>query len=489
MKKTLIIAAILLLASIASLASIVDEIDPQGVSLKAGPTDPSEGISIAWIETALYPKNIEKGNEVFLEVTSTSKVKNVSVQFDFDKGNEKTSLSSNNSLTWSKVCKLPQETGCGVHFAKVVIEGRSGAVITRTLEFSVIESDKAVAGQLDNYPVTVLKDASAFADGKILENIKAGSKVTALYKEPFYKVKLPDSREGWIEASKVKEPTEEYYILGYKFYLAKQYDQAKIYYSKALELNPYHVRAHYWLAKTFIKLGEETAAIQEIKTVVKLSPDFEGVKELANSLLENNFNYALSCYYKGDLKEALGSFRKVLDLNPTSLTSWIKLGETYRKMGLQGDAKLAFREALRVDPENEAARSLLGIKEFKEKPAYYEAKKQNNPQGLASKPVADDSKQLVSDSIKAVQDSKTNKGTRIASAVKSVLSLTKSLGTQVKEDGWQVKTADGSLVVKYICKQERNGKSEIESFDWKIDPDSKRILASNDNSRLLMSRW
>jgi hypothetical protein len=93
---------------------------------------------------------------------------------------------------------------------------------------------------------------------------------------------------------------------------------------------------------------------------------------------------------------------------------------------------------------------------------------------------------LADDSLVIVKNTKTNKGTKIESALRSVITLTKSLGTPVVEKGWNIQNkVDGAIVV-FICEQ---GSGAQESFEWKVDVDSKHVSACNENARLLMARW
>jgi hypothetical protein len=85
-----------------------------------------------------------------------------------------------------------------------------------------------------------------------------------------------------------------------------------------------------------------------------------------------------------------------------------------------------------------------------------------------------------------VLDQKTSKGTRLESAIKSVVALTKSLGTPVVVKGWQIRKKGEKSIVKYVCEQSGGA---LETFDWLVDVDTRQVLPGNDNARLLMSRW
>jgi len=485
MKKFLfVLLALVAFASVSFSSQFVDS-DPQGVSIKAGPTDPIEALSIAWVEAALYPKNVEKGKELFLEVKLTSKVKRVFAEFNLDEKNKLVELYSDDGMSWSRVYKTPINIENGVFVSKVVIEGLSGRKITRTLDFAIIDSSSSIAQNI-SYPVSVIDSAVVVDGGQMLRQLLPGVRITALYKAPFYRVQLSDGKEGWIEAAKVKEPTEEFYLMGYKSYQARDYKNAQSFYQQVLAMDPFHVKARYWLAKTYMMMGNDEKAVYELKEVVKADPNFTAAKDLAFKIGQDYYNRGLSDLNSGKFSTASANFKRALDVMPNMVTGWIKLGDSYSRMGQYGEARLAWKEALKVDPENSDARILLGYKNFGRD---VEVAKVITPKQDSTIAQTRASKDFVKDSIELVQGAKTSKGTSVSSAVKSVLALTRSLGTKIYEDGWKVSSTNKGFLVRYACRQERNGKVEAENFDWKLDPDNKKITALNENSKLLMTRW
>ncbi|MBI5700401.1 tetratricopeptide repeat protein [Candidatus Saganbacteria bacterium] len=488
MKKIFLVLGLLLLAAPAAFAVSFEDMDFAGVSLKAGPTEPIEGLSIAWVEAALYPKNIEKGQEVFVEVKLTSKVKKVVAEFDYNSVSERIELISDNGTNWSKVFKTPEKISTGVHIAKIIIEGKSCGKITRTLDFAVVKG-RSVYASSPSYAVSVLKTASVMDEGEIVRQLLPGVKVLALFKAPFYRVVLSDSREGWVEASRVEEPTEQLNLLGYKSFLEKKYKQAENYYLQSIALDPSNVKAHFYLASTYKKLGKEDDAAIQLREVLRADPSHPGARDLAYVISRNYFNRAVNNYNLGYYNSAIAHFKRSLDLVPTMLSAWVKLGETYNKMGLIGDAYLAYTEALRVDPENREVKALLGL--AKDSVPVASEKNLRQYTEVAAKIPLDTkiANDFVKDSVVLVQNSKTSKGTMVQSAVKSVLALTRSLGTKISEDGWHVNKQGKDFIVRYVCRQERNGKTETENFDWKVDTDKRSIVAMSENSKLLMNRW
>ena len=71
--------------------------------------------------------------------------------------------------------------------------------------------------------------------------------------------------------------------------------------------------------------------------------------------------YALS-HIPRRLHEAEESCKKAISIEPSNPEHYINIGRIYKKAGLENKAKDSFEEALRWEPENEAALTELGRK-------------------------------------------------------------------------------------------------------------------------------
>lgn len=111
--KRLAVGLVLALSfSVSTHAFSIDEMDADGISLKAGPTELTEELSLAWVEAAFYPKVVDKGEEVFVEVRLASPVKSVKVNLDTEKAS--LPLFSDDNKSWSRVFRSPgtRSAGC-----------------------------------------------------------------------------------------------------------------------------------------------------------------------------------------------------------------------------------------------------------------------------------------------------------------------------------------------------------------------------------------
>lgn len=407
-----------------------DEMEAEGISLKAGPTDVTEDLAISWVESALYPKLAEKNQDIFVEVKLTSPVKAVNLKLDYE--DKALPLFSEDGKNWNRLVKIAPQTPSGMHLAKVVIEGQKNASITRTLDF-IIKED---ASAQNNMPLTILSTVVVMENGQAVRQLLPGVKVNAVCKAPFYRVKLDDGSEGWVEASKVKEPTEDLYLNGVRLYQEKQYSESEANLKQVLSFDPRHARAQFYLAKIYIVQGKMDAAVAQLKEAKANDPENQKIAALADSLA----NRALS----------ERKYDRVLALKPELMLSTRVVN-------------------VASAPAPKPAAKAVAVAKRTEAPAVSTA--------------------VIKDTVALVKGQRTNKGTLITSAINSVLSLTRSLGTKISEGGWRVVSASDGVRVVYACQQERSGKQEAEDFVWKVDPDRKTAVPINENARLLMNRW
>ncbi|NIP29087.1 MAG: tetratricopeptide repeat protein [Candidatus Dadabacteria bacterium] len=85
-------------------------------------------------------------------------------------------------------------------------------------------------------------------------------------------------------------------------------NRAKLYYDKALEINPQLVYTHNELGKMYLSLGNEVDAIREFKIAINGFPEYD----------EAYFNLGIAYLKQGNKPSACSSFNKVIQLTPTS---------------------------------------------------------------------------------------------------------------------------------------------------------------------------
>lgn len=468
------VLVLILVACVSPGWAVEGGIDREDLSIKAGPTEPGESLSLVWVEALVYPKIVREEKIISLGVRTASKVKEVKAAFDFS--SKQVTLTSGDGLTWGSSYKIPEGISEGVHVARYQITGKRGS-IQRTVEFFVKKAEVA-GGAIPNtsrgealqssvWPLTVISSCKAYS-GDTVRVLNPGQVLTSISRVYWYKLIFEDGKEGWVSSVDVKEPTDEYYHLGYEAYKTKNYAAAVKYYQAAVEVDPGFVKGHIWLAKSQTALGNLDVAVESVKKALRLDErDIDG-RLVAGVLAQKCFTVAHGKFKAKLFHEAIAEYRKVLDLKPGSVPAWLEMGASLKEVGLASEARSAWKEGLKYDSENPTLRALLGS-------------------GNLSVAVAPSVAPLVADdSLNILKSEKTGRGTRIEAAIKSVVSMTKSLGTPIVEKGWQIRRQGEKFLVSYLCEQSGGA---LESFDWLVDVDTRQAMPHNDNARLLMSRW
>jgi cytochrome c-type biogenesis protein CcmH/NrfG len=83
-------------------------------------------------------------------------------------------------------------------------------------------------------------------------------------------------------------------------------------------------------------------AIARCDTAVRLAPDHARSRVLRGMVL----------YIKGRFNDAIAEFSRVVQLQPRNVFAWCRLGDIYRDMNSLSLSEQAYREALRIDPNN-----------------------------------------------------------------------------------------------------------------------------------------
>lgn len=100
-----------------------------------------------------------------------------------------------------------------------------------------------------------------------------------------------------------------------------------------------------------IETGKYDQALAEIKTVLATNANSAPAHEI----------HGVALAKKQRLDEAVASFRKAGELNPTISTPWTKIGDIYLAKGDLENAKASLQRAIAIDPTDYRAHQRLGI--------------------------------------------------------------------------------------------------------------------------------
>ncbi|MGH9579716.1 MAG: tetratricopeptide repeat protein, partial [Terriglobales bacterium] len=132
----------------------------------------------------------------------------------------------------------------------------------------------------------------------------------------------------------------EYVESGDRYFAGRQYREAVIQYSNALQVDPRDAPAHYKLAQSHLRLGSAVAAFNELMRTVDLDPqNWKAQVDLGNLLLgAHQYDQALE---RGQL---------VLKGDASNVEAQILVANTYFGMGYEDRAMAAMKKALEMAP-------------------------------------------------------------------------------------------------------------------------------------------
>lgn len=139
--------------------------------------------------------------------------------------------------------------------------------------------------------------------------------------------------------------------LGWLKYLSKQYNESISYYQKAILLKPYAIEARLGCVKPLSAIDNWEKVKEQYIEILKVDP------------LNTTANYWLGVIYynRKDFKSATNLFEKVVNLFPLDYDSVIMLAWSKLNNNSHADAKMLFRQALIIRPNDTSAISGLQL--------------------------------------------------------------------------------------------------------------------------------
>ncbi len=161
-------------------------------------------------------------------------------------------------------------------------------------------------------------------------------------------------------------------------------DEALRHLRVALRLNPDHVNAHINIGNVYSKQGEPDRAIPHYRRATQINPNlpyaynnlgtlYQKMKDIDQAIhfykkalkikpnyADAHYNIAMALAQTDKLDESIEHFRRAIQARPLYVIAHVKLGVV---LSMQGDTEAAlavFYHVLKLDPENEKAREMLG---------------------------------------------------------------------------------------------------------------------------------
>lgn len=168
--------------------------------------------------------------------------------------------------------------------------------------------------------------------------------------------------------------------------------QAFVSFQKAIQLNPRHKEAHYYLAHLYARQGKFAQAEEELRKVIEIDPDYADAHNYLGQVLEAKgqwreaiaeyraalrnplyatpdialFRLGRALAHEGESEAAMTSLEDAIKVNPPSqplAPVYLELGKVYAKLGYNTKAREALTEVTKLEkgsPNADAAQELMG---------------------------------------------------------------------------------------------------------------------------------
>ncbi|MDZ7742965.1 MAG: tetratricopeptide repeat protein [Bacteroidota bacterium] len=139
--------------------------------------------------------------------------------------------------------------------------------------------------------------------------------------------------------------------LGWLSYLSGMFTGSIAYYQKAISLKPLSIEARFGIAYPASSIGNWEQVINQYNKILEIDP-------------ENTYaSYRLGNIYYGreDYQKAEKYFEKVVNFYPFDYDAVIMLAWSELKLEKLREAKVLFRKALLISPDDESAKEGLGL--------------------------------------------------------------------------------------------------------------------------------
>ncbi len=128
---------------------------------------------------------------------------------------------------------------------------------------------------------------------------------------------------------------------GLSYYLAEDYEKAIPYFEKAVQKNPFSVKAYFCLGTAYDYLGRYQDAVEAYKEAIRLKPD----------LGEAHCNLALAYAHLDRYQDAVEAYKQAIRVQPESAEAHYALGATYLILGDKGSAVEEYKILKDLDKE------------------------------------------------------------------------------------------------------------------------------------------
>lgn len=169
-----------------------------------------------------------------------------------------------------------------------------------------------------------------------------------------------------ISESNLIKPFETYYDEGVIAYNGKKYEESIEIFTKAIEINPNHVKSYLYRGVSKLVLGRIDEAVKDFNKGIELDPNqakfyfYRGNSQLASNKIE----------------EAIKDFDKAIELDPNYIKTYLYRGHAKLLLNRNEEAIKDFDKAIELDPNYAQAYYHRGLSKMALK------NKNNNSEGI-----------------------------------------------------------------------------------------------------------
>jgi tetratricopeptide (TPR) repeat protein len=165
--------------------------------------------------------------------------------------------------------------------------------------------------------------------------------------------KYPEAEQAFKQAMSIEPDSCAACGLGMVYRLQNRRDEAEAALRQSIKLNAKDNCAYNQLGRMYYDEKEYSKAITAFEQETELQPSAVSYHFLANSL-----------HYSKRTKESIAPYLKAINMNPKYEEVLVDLGLAYHELGQYPEAKDALERAVKLDPEDEKARSFLAVTQF-----------------------------------------------------------------------------------------------------------------------------
>jgi len=143
----------------------------------------------------------------------------------------------------------------------------------------------------------------------------------------------------------------DWFNKGYNAGLLKEYDKAKSFYLRAIELNPDYSDAYSNLGNVYYDQENYAGAIKYYNKAIEINPDFS----------KAYYNLGIVYRNQGNYSDAIKCYKKAIELNPSYSAAYSNLGNVYDDQENYAAAIKYYNKAIEINPDCSEAYFNLGI--------------------------------------------------------------------------------------------------------------------------------